>query len=140
LVYGDEARVGQILENLMVNAVKFTDKGGITVTAECSSSNIFINIADTGIGIASSDISLIFDEFQQVDGSAARKYSGTGLGLAIARKTASMLGGKITVDSQPGKGSKFTLILPLKWRQGEDQSKAVADNLNKTRRQSGSGK
>jgi CheY-like chemotaxis protein/HAMP domain-containing protein len=111
----DEIRVTQILQNLMANAVKFTNTGSVTVSAKSDGGKISVRIADTGIGIAVDDLPCIFDEFRQADGSSSRRHEGTGLGLAIARKTARMLGGDIDVTSALGKGSTFTLTLPLAW-------------------------
>lgn len=111
----DEIRVTQILQNLIGNAVKFTPAGSVTVSASAGSERVSIGVADTGIGIAPQDLSVIFDEFRQVDGSSSRRHEGTGLGLAIADKAARMLGGDISVVSTPGQGSLFTLNLPLKW-------------------------
>ena len=115
IIESDEIRVNQILQNLIGNAVKFTDAGSVTVSAASDGGRIRIRIADTGIGIAPEDLPHIFDEFRQVDGSSARRHGGTGLGLAIARKTACMLYGDIAVESTPGEGSVFTLTLPLVW-------------------------
>jgi len=111
----DEIRVNQILQNLVGNAVKFTDQGGVTVSAESDGQTLSVRVADTGIGIAPEDLPHIFEEFRQVNGSASRRHEGTGLGLAIARKSARLLGGDITVESTPGQGSVFTLILPVNW-------------------------
>ena len=116
LLESDETRVAQILQNLTANAVKFTSQGHVTLAAAREGGEISIRIADTGIGIAEEDLPSIFDEFRQVDGSSSRRYEGTGLGLAIARHAARMLGGDITVVSTPGKGSTFTLTLPLAWQ------------------------
>ena len=116
LMESDETRVHQIMQNIIANAVKFTGAGHITVTAAQADNDIIISIADTGIGISAEDLPLIFDEFRQADGSAARHYEGTGLGLTIARKAALLLGGEIRVQSQPGQGSVFTVVLPVTWR------------------------
>ena len=112
----DEMRVSQILQNLIGNAVKFTDTGSVTIAVQSDQENVAVRIADTGIGIAEQDLPCIFDEFRQVDGTSARRYEGTGLGLAIARKAARMLGGDIAVQSALGRGSTFTLTLPLAWQ------------------------
>jgi len=114
-IESDEVRVHQILQNLMGNALKFTDQGSVTVSARSDAEKVYIQVADTGIGISAKDLSQIFQEFRQVDGTTARPYEGTGLGLAIAHKAAKMLGGDLTVESAPGKGSTFTLVLPVKW-------------------------
>jgi CheY-like chemotaxis protein/signal transduction histidine kinase/HAMP domain-containing protein len=112
----DELRVTQILQNLIGNAVKFTAAGSVTVSVASDQGKVSVRIADTGIGIAENDLPYIFDEFRQVDGTSARRHEGTGLGLAIARKAARMLGGDIAVQSAPGKGSTFTVTLPLIWQ------------------------
>jgi signal transduction histidine kinase/CheY-like chemotaxis protein len=109
----DESRVQQILQNLIGNAVKFTEKGGVTVSARSEGATFHIEIKDTGIGIPENCLSQIFEEFRQVDGTASRKYEGTGLGLAIAAKAAKMLGGDLTVESVFGKGTTFLLTLPV---------------------------
>jgi len=111
----DETRVDQILQNLMGNAVKFTEKGHVAISAHVDGEKLRIRISDTGIGISEKDLPTIFDEFRQVDGTTARHYEGTGLGLAIAFKAARMLGGDLSVESVPEKGSTFTLTLPIKW-------------------------
>ncbi len=116
LLESDEIRVSQILQNLIGNGVKFTDTGNVTASVQSDKEKIAVRITDTGIGIAENDLPYIFDEFRQVDGSSSRRHEGTGLGLAIARKAARMLGGDITVTSTPGKGSTFTLTLPIVWQ------------------------
>lgn len=116
LIESDEIRVTQILQNLLANAVKFTSVGHVIVSATCDEENISVTISDTGIGMAENDLGTIFDEFRQVDGSSSRRHEGTGLGLAIARKAVMMLGGNITVTSTPGKGSAFTVTLPIDWK------------------------
>lgn len=115
-IESDENRVHQILQNLTDNAVKFTEEGDVTVSARSDADNIYIKIADTGIGISQKDLPHIFEEFRQVDGTSARYYEGTGLGLAIAYNSVIMLGGNISVQSALGKGSTFTLTLPFRWR------------------------
>ena len=112
----DEIRVSQILQNLVANAVKFTDAGSVTVSVLSDHEKLSVRIGDTGIGIAENDLPYIFDEFRQVDGTSARRHEGSGLGLAIARRAARMLGGEIAVQSVPGKGSTFTLTLPIHWQ------------------------
>ncbi|HEX6836050.1 MAG TPA: ATP-binding protein, partial [Polyangia bacterium] len=109
----DAAKVQQIVTNLVSNAVKFTDKGTVTIeVTPTRDGGCAIAVKDTGIGIRREDQQLIFEEFRQVDGSSTRRYSGTGLGLAIARRFAHLLGGTITVESTVGVGSTFTLTLP----------------------------
>ena len=108
----DTLKVKQILLNLLSNAAKFTDHGAITVTAKKQNSKIAISVKDDGIGIEAKNLDRVFEEFQQIDSSNARKYKGTGLGLAIAKKYAILLGGNLTVHSEIGKGSTFTLVIP----------------------------
>ncbi|MCC7262635.1 MAG: response regulator [Candidatus Latescibacteria bacterium] len=113
-VYTDLPRLRQILINLLSNAAKFTEKGSITVAARPAAAGGFtLSVTDTGIGIPAQACDYIFEEFRQVDGSTTRKYGGTGLGLSISLKLARMLGGTIAVESEEGKGSVFTVTLPL---------------------------
>ena len=114
-VTSDKAKCRHILQNLIGNAVKFTDKGKVSVSVTKSNDTVIISVTDTGIGISESNQLHIFDEFRQADGSTSRRFGGTGLGLAIAKKYAFLLGGKITVHSKSGEGSEFTLILPLRY-------------------------
>jgi signal transduction histidine kinase len=110
----DEHRLQQILKNLLSNACKFTENGSVTlrVGRETSRKAIFFEVVDTGIGIASDKLHLIFEAFQQADGTTSRRYGGTGLGLSISREIARLLGGEIQVESRSGSGSKFRLLLP----------------------------
>jgi len=111
---GDERKVKQILVNLLSNAVKFTPEGGqIRVEARLGDSAVFVSVTDTGIGIAKEDQEVIFEEFRQVGSNYAHKREGTGLGLTLTRKFVEVHGGKIWVESEAGKGSKFTFTLPL---------------------------
>ena len=111
-IHADERKVKQVLLNLLSNALKFTPEGGrIDVRAALQDGVAEISVADTGVGIAPEDQQLVFEEFRQV-GTAAKKVEGTGLGLAISRKFVELHGGKIRVESQPGKGSTFTFTLP----------------------------
>ena len=115
IINSDADKCRHILQNLIGNAVKFTEKGTVSVDAQETQSHIEIHVCDTGIGIAAEHIPYIFDEFRQGDSSLSRRYGGAGLGLAIARRFALMLGGDITVKSTPNKGSDFTLSLPLRF-------------------------
>jgi signal transduction histidine kinase/DNA-binding response OmpR family regulator len=112
-IVSDPDKLRHILQNLIGNAVKFTEQGQVKIAARHANDEFYIDVIDTGIGIADDQLPHIFDEFRQADGSTSRKYGGTGLGLAIAKKYAQLLGGGITVDSTLGKGSAFTLRLPL---------------------------
>jgi len=114
----DRQKVKQILLNLLSNALKFTHQGRITVSAarNAREHTMSLSVADTGIGIAPSDQGKIFEDFRQLDNSPTRAYGGTGLGLSICRRLAQMLDGSISVHSQVGKGSMFTLVLPIRGR------------------------
>lgn len=115
-IESDEIRVSQILQNLLGNAVKFTESGSVSVSAQADQDKIYVRVEDTGIGIEESDLPYIFDEFRQADGTSSRRHDGTGLGLTIAYKIAKMLGGDISVESTTGEGSTFILELPLVWK------------------------
>ncbi|MEQ9671129.1 ATP-binding protein [Coleofasciculus sp. G2-EDA-02] len=112
-VKADENRVQQILYNLVGNAIKFTDKGVVEVSANVVNSYLEITVADRGIGIPETQIPRIFESFEQADGSTAREYGGTGLGLAITKQLVELHGGQIWVESTLGVGSRFTFTLPL---------------------------
>ncbi len=112
LIETDFVRLGQILKNLLSNAIKFTAEGGVTLNVTDKEDQILFKVTDTGIGISKDKQKLIFEAFQQEDGSTRRKFGGTGLGLSISRELAKLLGGKIEVDSEPGKGSSFLVSLP----------------------------
>jgi PAS domain S-box-containing protein len=114
----DRSKVKQIVVNLLSNALKFTPAGRVTITAgeNVREKTVLIAISDTGVGIAPEDQARVFEDFRQLDSSPARGYGGTGLGLSICRRLAQMLGGTIELNSQVGKGSTFTLSLPVKTR------------------------
>jgi signal transduction histidine kinase len=115
-MHADQMRLRQALLNLMSNANKFTERGGISIDARQGQENgrdwITIAVADTGIGMTSEQMRKLFQEFSQASSSTASKYGGTGLGLAISRRFCQMMGGDITVESEPGRGSIFTIRLP----------------------------
>jgi PAS domain S-box-containing protein len=110
----DQQKIKQVLYNLLSNAIKFTPEGGKIVLSlqPHGSTQVEMRVADTGIGIKQGDLEKLFVEFQQLDAGAARKYSGTGLGLALTRKIVTLHQGTITVGSEPGAGSTFTVVLP----------------------------
>jgi signal transduction histidine kinase len=113
-VRGDFERIGLVLRNLIGNAVKFTDKGGkVTVEATRKNGMVEVSVSDTGIGIPSDEQDKIFERFYQVDNSPTRRYAGTGMGLAIAKDIVEAHGGNITVESDLGKGSRFSFTLPI---------------------------
>jgi len=117
-ISSDRQKVKQILLNLLSNALKFTHDGCVTIAAGHNSKErtVTLSVTDTGIGIAHADQHKIFEDFRQLDNSPTRAYGGTGLGLSICRRLAQMLDGRISVESQVGKGSTFTLALPTKGR------------------------
>jgi two-component system sensor histidine kinase ChiS len=113
LAAADENRVQQVLYNLVGNALKFTERGRVEISAEADEEWISISVADTGIGIPAEKQEKIFEPFEQGEGSAAREYGGAGLGLAISRKLVELHGGKLGLISSPGQGSIFTFTLPV---------------------------
>ncbi len=135
-VIGDPGRLRQIIVNLVGNAIKFTEQGEIAVEVGLESQTrdevrLHFSVRDTGIGIAKEKQSIIFDAFTQVDGSSTRKYDGTGLGLAISAQLVEMMGGKIWVESEPGRGSTFhfTVCLGLQKQQATTAVAASPDQL-----------
>jgi PAS domain S-box-containing protein len=113
-ILGDSSRLKQIAINLLSNAVKFTDSGSVTLeVCKGDDSTWTFAVTDTGIGIPPHMIDVVFDEFRQVDGTSRRAHGGTGLGLAIVRKFVITMGGSVRVNSEVGKGSIFTITLPL---------------------------
>ncbi|MFJ8553406.1 HAMP domain-containing protein [Streptomyces sp. NPDC093676] len=138
-LYSDEQRLQQILRNLLSNAVKFTHSGSVELrvtrvpseqfseeTLRGAESVIAFSVKDTGIGIAPEKLPIIFEAFQQSEGTTNRKYGGTGLGLSISREIAGMLGGKIVAESEPGAGSRFTLYIPSHYP-GATATQALAE-------------
>ena len=131
-MYTDANRLNQILKNLLSNAFKFTDQGKITfnirsVADLAKGKMLAFAVKDTGIGISKDKQSLIFEAFQQADGTTSRKYGGTGLGLTISREIARLLGGRIEVESYPGAGSTFTLFIPQNYTGTETMRSGVLD-------------
>lgn len=111
---GDGQRLEQIMTNLVSNAIKFTDRGHVTMTIRRAEGQKWqVEVSDSGIGIPAHALEFIFEKFRQVDGSSRRAYSGTGLGLAIVKELTVLMDGQIKAQSQPGTGSQFTVTLPL---------------------------
>jgi len=126
-IFTDHQRLEQILKNLLSNAIKFTDAGKIHLSISNGGKGVIaFSVIDTGIGIAQEQQSIIFEAFQQADGSISRRFGGTGLGLSISRDLAALLGGSISVKSTPNVGSVFTLFLPLEMPVGETVVHAIA--------------
>ncbi len=132
----DQQKIEQIIKNFMSNALKFTENGSITIdfSEENDNNNNLINISviDTGIGIAEDKQLAIFEAFQQADGSISRKFGGTGLGLSISRELSKLLGGKISLKSEPGEGSVFSITLPIS-NSGSSNSNSGNTNSKKAK-------
>lgn len=112
----DEGKVSQILRNFISNAIKFTPQGEITIAAEQRNNSVLFEVTDTGIGIAEEHLETVFQEFSQVENPLQERYRGTGLGLPLCRKMAGLLGGKVWVKSEVGKGSSFFAELPIVYK------------------------
>ncbi len=126
-IYTDRHRLEQILKNLLSNAIKFTESGTVSLTlARSGPSAVAFEVRDSGIGIDPSQQEVIFEAFQQADGTTSRRFGGTGLGLSISRDLAHLLGGSIAVASFPGQGSTFTLVMPLEYQPASTQRPAAA--------------
>ena len=133
-VYADRVRFKQILYNLLSNAVKFTPRAGrIDIDCHGDGNVVCISVTDTGIGIRADDQAVIFEEFRQVEGAGATTQEGTGLGLAITKRLVEQQGGRISVESEPGKGSRFTFTLPTGLRTSPDLL-PVAESSNASSR------
>jgi signal transduction histidine kinase len=114
VAYGDGGRLTQCLMNLAGNALKFTRRGRVDIAAELAGEELIYRVSDTGIGIAQEELTNVFAEFRQVDTTITREFGGTGLGLSISKKFVEMLGGRIWVESEVGKGSTFIFSVPLR--------------------------
>ena len=123
---GDTARIRQILYNLVSNAVKFTETGGVGVCVDYADGDLKVAVADSGIGIAADRIGALFAPFVQADASATRRHGGAGLGLSICRSLAELMGGRITASSVEGVGSVFTVVLPVERLMGPDADTLAA--------------
>jgi PAS domain S-box-containing protein len=128
-LHTDRTKVKQILLNLLSNAVKFTHHGGISVTISRDEEDLRFDVRDTGIGIRESDLDSIWEDFRQVDQSRTREFGGTGLGLSITRKLVDALGGHVFAESVFGKGSTFTVVLPVRSVVRPDDPPRVVDEV-----------
>ena len=129
VLHTDRTKVKQILLNLLSNSVKFTHHGGIWVTISRDEEDLRFDVRDTGIGIRESDLDSIWEDFRQVDQSRTREFGGTGLGLSITRKLVDALGGHVFAESVFGKGSSFTVVLPIKSVVRPDDPPRVVDEM-----------
>ena len=127
----DPQRLEQVLKNLLSNAFKFTDKGGVALRIyDAGNGRIGLAVKDTGLGIAADKHEFVFEAFRQIDGGSARKHNGTGLGLSISRDLAKLLGGTISLQSAPGQGSTFTLTIPAVFKPEAATTSASASTSN----------
>ena len=116
---GDESKVSQILRNFISNALKFTEKGHVRVSARQEGGEVIFAVEDTGIGIAQADQQRVFEEWVQIENPMQRRHKGTGLGLPLSKKLAELMGGKVWLQSEPGMGSTFFVTLPVQFAGGE---------------------
>src|SRR6202012_4555525 len=131
-VVGDAARLRQVLLNLAGNAIKFTEHGGVALMVEpgVRDDEICFRVRDTGIGLAPQDQARVFLDFEQADGSSARKFGGTGLGLAISKRIVERMNGGMYVESEPGQGATFSFRIPMPAAQTARADFVAPDLLN----------
>ena len=127
IITSDENKLSQIVRNFLSNALKFTHEGFVKFTIEPSGDDVKLSVTDSGIGIAQDKQDLVFLAFAQADGSTSRKYGGTGLGLSITKELVGLMNGKLNLESQEGKGSSFSIVIP-NFTNGNDNLKVI-DNI-----------
>jgi len=113
-LHTDPIKLKVVLKNLIANAVKFTERGNVTVRAELRGGGVQFDVSDTGIGVPPEAQKIIFEPFRQADSSTTRRYGGVGLGLYIVRRLLDLLGGSVTVESEVGRGSTFSVWVPIR--------------------------
>jgi signal transduction histidine kinase len=109
----DQKKLRQVLLNLRANAVKFTDAGSVEIAARSTETHLVVTVSDSGVGITPERLEKIFDAFERTEAEVTRRVGGTGLGLAISQRICELLGGSLTAASQMGRGSTFTVLIPL---------------------------
>ncbi len=124
ILQSDRRRVKQVMMNLLGNAIKFSDRGCIRIEAGARGDDLAVSISDQGIGIRKEDLAKLFEAFRQVDMTSTKAYEGTGLGLYLSKKLLTLLRGSIAVESEHGRGSRFSFILPMKWKDGPHEESA----------------
>jgi two-component system chemotaxis sensor kinase CheA len=130
IIFSDQDKIKQIVLNLLSNAAKFTHVGKIILKVEkINDETVNISVKDSGIGISAEAVGRVFEEFQQADNTTTRQYGGTGLGLTISRNLARLLGGDLTATSELGKGSTFTLTIPMNYKIDNASSNAQPDTV-----------
>lgn len=126
---GDANRLRQLLYNLISNALKFTPSGKVRVLADTVDGALVLSVADTGVGIAADVLPRLFENFTQADGGATRQFGGAGVGLSICSRLAELMGGRIAVESTPGRGSIFSVSLPLKRADADEQQEVAPERI-----------
>jgi signal transduction histidine kinase len=136
LFYTDDKRLSQILRNFISNALKFTPRGEVRVSAKrVGNEKMAFSVTDTGIGIAQEHLGSIFEDFVQVDSPIQKRWHGTGLGLSLSRRIAELLGGSVSVESQPNVGSTFSVLIPVYFDPSTGSIEAPKENLDEGVRQ-----
>jgi signal transduction histidine kinase len=125
-IYSDDKKLSQILRNFISNALKFTKQGEVRISAQLlQADTVEFAVADTGVGIAAEQQRMLFTDFVQIDNPMQKRLRGSGLGLSLSKKLAELLGGRIAVDSEPGRGSRFGVVIPTHYRPAREAAEAV---------------